>query len=408
MSIDIKNKATMRRRKLLTAAWLPFTGLATAAPPPKEEMIARVEAIPVSIPYKRTFVIARGQVAKGGAAGTYVFVRIETSGGRVGWGETIALPSWSYETVESICAVVRNNLAPIAIGRSPFDHAWFEKQFDSTLAPAVSNGFPFAKGAFLTAALDLAGQISNVPVHRLFGGKLRDTVELSFALSIDTPAEMARAAAESPGIKCFKVKVQGDAALDIERVRAVAAARPDLAIWIDANQSYRPVHLEAFLRGIRDVPGVKCLEQPVRSADLLGMKRAREKMSIPLAVDEGCFSPADVARVAKMEAADLLVLKIAKSGGLWNCCRCAAIADAHGLGLLGSGLTESGVGLTATIHLFSTLELLLPPELNGPRFLADLLVDGLEVRGNVVTVPDGPGLGIRVKEEQIRKLAIRA
>ena len=402
------NNGTMRRRELLAGAWLPLAGQAAAAQLPREETIARVEAIPVSMPYKRTFVIARGQVAKGGAAGQYVFVRMETSTGRVGWGETIALPSWSYETVESICAVVRQNLAPMALGRSPFDQAWFERQFDSTLAPAVSNGFPFAKSAFLTAALDLAGQIANVPVHRLFGGKLRNTIELSFALSIDTPEQMARAAAESPEVKCFKVKVQGDAGLDAERVRAVAAARPDLAIWIDANQSYRPVHLEAFLRGIRDVPGVKCLEQPVRSSDWLGMKRAREKMAIPLAVDEGCFSPADVARLAQMEAADLVVLKIAKSGGLWNCCRCAAIADAHGLGLLGSGLTESGVGLTATIHLFSTLELVLPPELNGPRFLADLLVDGLEIRGNVVTVPDGAGLGIRVKEDQIRKLAIRA
>lgn len=378
-----------------------------AASPAREDLIANVEAIPVSLPYARTFVIARGQVAKGGSTGQYVYVRVETGGGRVGWGETIALPTWSYETVESICAVVRRNLAPIAKGRSPFDHAWFEKQFDNLLAPAVSNGFPFAKSAFLTAALDLAGQIAGQPMHRLLGGKIRDTVELSFALSIDTPEGMARAATETPALRCCKLKVSGDADLDAARVKAVAAARPDLAIWLDANQSYRPVHLESFLRAIRDVPQVKCLEQPVKSADWMGLKRARDKTAIPLAIDEGCFSPADVARVARLEAADLVVLKVAKSGGLWNCLRCAAIADAHGLGLLGSGLTESGAGFTATLHLYSTLDLLLPPELNGPHFLADMMVDGLVVKGNVATVPDAPGLGIRVKESELRRLAIK-
>ena len=72
----------------------------------------------------------------------------------------------------------------------------------------------------------------------------------------------------------------------------------------------------------------------------------------------------------------------------------------------GSGLTEAGIGLAASIHLYSTLDLVLPPELNGPRFLADLFVDGLTIRDNTVKVPDGPGLGIEVKEKVIRNHAI--
>ena len=76
------------------------------------------------------------------------------------------------------------------------------------------------------------------------------------------------------------------------------------------------------------------------------------------------------------------------------------------MGLLGSGLTETGVSLIAAIHLFFTLELQLPPELNGPEFLTDLMVDGLEIQGATVTVPDGPGLGIKVQEDKIRANAI--
>src|SRR5436189_4942340 len=98
------------------------------------------------------------------------------------------------------------------------------------------------------------------------------------------------------------------------------------------------------------------------------MERVRECSSIRVSLDEGCFSSYDVARLARMEACDLVVLKIAKSAGPWGCQRSAIVAEANGLGLLGSGLTEAGIGLAASIHLYSTLTLLLPPELNGPKF----------------------------------------
>jgi muconate cycloisomerase len=158
---------------------------------------------------------------------------------------------------------------------------------------------------------------------------------------------------------------------------------------------------------VENIPQVRCLEQPVKSVDWLGVRRARERTRLPMALDEGCFSSYDVARAARLDVCDLIVLKIAKSAGLWGCQRSAAVAQAHGLGLLGSGLTEAGIGLAASVHLYSTLELLLPPELNGPRFLADLFVAGLQIDGNVVTVPDAPGLGIQVNEDAIRAHALR-
>jgi muconate cycloisomerase len=195
--------------------------------------------------------------------------------------------------------------------------------------------------------------------------------------------------------------------VDAARVRSVAKARPDADLWIDANQSYRPVHLESFLQRIAGMEQVRCLEQPVKTVDGLGLKRARSRSAIPIAVDEGCFSSYDVARLARMEACDLVVLKIAKSAGVWGCQRSAIVAEANGLGLLGSGLTEAGIGLAASIHLYSTQELVLPPKLNGPKFLDNLFVDGLVIRDNTVTVPDGPGLGVEVREAEIRSRAIR-
>jgi muconate cycloisomerase len=369
-------------------------------------LITRVEAIPCRVPMRAAFVIGRGAVGTPAAAGQHVYVRVETEDGHAGWGEARALPYWSYETVESITFAVRNHLAPLLIGRSPFELNAIHRAMYDALTPAVSNGQPFAKAAVDIALHDLQGQLTGQPLHTLLGGKVRDQVPLTYALGIAEPETMAAQAAASPAAGCFKIKVAGEPERDRDRVAAISEARPDATLWLDANQAYSPARLVPFLESIRTIPRIFCLEQPVRSVDWLGLRQARERSPLPVAIDEGCFSSFDVARVAELRAADLLVLKVCKSGGLRECMKSAAVADAHGMGLLGSGLTETGVGFVASIHLFSALDTLLPPELNGVQFLESMWVDGLEIDGAVVTVPDGPGLGVRVDEAAIREHTI--
>ncbi len=371
-------------------------------------IIRSVEAIPCRVPFRQAFVIGRGAVgAAAGSEGRHVFVRIETESGHVGWGEARALPSWSYETFESITFAVRNYLGPLLLGRSPFELNAIHRAMYDTLTPAVSNGQPFAKAAIDVALHDLQGQITGQPIHALLGGKVRSLVPLTYALSIASAEEMAAQASGYEECGCFKIKVAGDPELDAARVRAISEARPDATLWLDANQAYSPARLVPFLDAIRSLPRIFCLEQPVRSIDWLGLRSARERSHLPIAIDEGCFSSFDVARVAELRAAELLVLKVCKSGGLRECARSAAVADAHGIGLLGSGLTESGIGFTASIHFFAATDTLLPPELNGVQFLESMWVEGLEIDGATVTVPDGPGLGIRVDEAAIRRHAIK-
>ncbi len=368
--------------------------------------ITRVEAIPCRVPFRQSFVIGRGPVGTAGQCGQHVFVRLETSSGHVGWGEARALPVWSYETVESITAAIRGYLAPLLLGRSPFDLNLIQRAMYEALTPAVSNGQPFAKAAVDIALHDLQGQLTGQPIHALLGGRVRPVVPLTYALSIAEAEVMAAEAAGYPECDCFKVKVAGDPEQDHHRVHAISEARPDATLWLDANQAYQPARLVPFLEKIRAIPRIFCLEQPVRSVDWLGMRAARERSHLPLAIDEGCFSTFDLVRAAEMRAAELVVLKICKSGGLRECLKSAAVAEAHGWGVLGSGLTESGVGFAAAIHLFAAVETLLPPELNGVQFLSSMWVDGLQREGSSVIVPDGPGLGVTVDEEAIRRHAV--
>src|SRR6185369_6827820 len=118
---------TERRNFLKTAV---ASGSALMAPAAQQNgakgpVIKKVEVLPTSVEFRRTFVIGRGKVGSAGQGGRYVFVRVESNDGHVGWGETNTLPSWSYETLESVTSTVRNYLAPIVLNRSPFDQVYF-------------------------------------------------------------------------------------------------------------------------------------------------------------------------------------------------------------------------------------------------------------------------------------------
>ena len=364
--------------------------------------IAHVDVYPTAVGMKDVFNIGTGFVGDTGSAGDHVFVKITTDDGYVGWGEQRALPSWSYETTESITTTIRHHIAPLLLGQDPLNHNAIHHVIYDALKPAVSNGHPFAKAAVDIALHDLRGHILDVPLHTLFGGKRHDTLPLAYALSIDTPEIMGLKAKALAPCSCFKVKVAGNPAADEERLRAVHEAMPDAQLWIDANQSYTPSNALELLKRVGDIRAIYCIEQPVASQDWFGMKRVRENASVPIAIDEGCFTYFDLAKVVRLACADAVVLKVCKSGGLAECLKSVHVAEANSIELLGSGLTEAGIGFIASVHLFATLDLVLPAELNAPAFLETLAVSGVEIHDHVVTVPDGPGLGVVPDEDYIK------
>lgn len=364
--------------------------------------IAHIEVYPTAIAMKDVFTIGTGFVGDAKAAGHHIFVKITTDDGYIGWGEQRALPSWSYETTESITTTIRHHIAPLLLGQNPMNRNVIQGSIYQALKPAVSNGHPFAKAAVDIALHDLCGQILNVPLHTLLGGKTHDTLPLSYALSIDTPEIMALKAKALSPCSCFKVKVEGIPAVDEERLRAINESMPNAKLWIDANQSYTPSDALELLRRVEDINEIYCMEQPVASQDWFGMKRVREVSAIPIAIDEGCFTYFDLGKISRLECADAVVLKVCKSGGITECLKSVSVAEANAIELLGSGLTEAGIGFIASVHLFSTIDIVLPAELNAPAFLETLVVSGVEIQDHIVTVPDGPGLGVTPDEDYIK------
>jgi muconate cycloisomerase len=370
--------------------------------------IASVEVFRVPVPFRHAFVLGSGSVSSANRTGDVIFVKITTESGAVGWGEQRALPSWSYETPETIVAVIQRYLAPLLRELTVFDVELFHARANKLLSPSVSSGFPFAKAAVDIAMHDAAGKLAGIPVHALLGGKLRDEIELCSAIGIDTPDRMGARVQESSDYHAYKIKISGNVRADTEAIHAVADVAGGKPLWLDANQSYTPSSLLQLLKAVGSVPNLYCIEQPVPSVDWAGMRRLRSSLDLPVAIDEGSFTAADLARTVELKAADMVVIKVCKSGGLRNALKTAHVAAANGVEILASGLTDCGVAFAAALHLFSLLELALPAELNGPELLQDLYVEGLSITKAVARVPEGPGLGITVDEERIRFEAVSA
>ncbi len=372
--------------------------------------IKQVEVFAVAVPFARQFVIGSGAVGspeqRPDQAGAVVFVKLTTEDGVVGWGEQRALPTWSYETAETIAVVINRHLTPILLELTPFDVELFHQQAAKRLSPAVSNGFPFARAAVDLAMHDAAGKLAGVPVHALLGGKVHDEIPLCSAIGVGAPETVREHAQQSSDYAAYKVKIGGNPDQDAAIIEAVAEVAGNKPLWLDANQSYRPSALKQLLDRTSHIRTIHCVEQPVPSTDLLAMRRLRGLIDLPVAIDEGSFTAQDLARAIQLDAADLVVVKICKSGGLRNALKTAQVALSGGLEILSSGLTDCGIGFAAALHVFSQLELALPAELNGPELLSDLYVEGLTITKAVATVPTAPGLGVEVDEERIRAESI--
>jgi muconate cycloisomerase len=135
-----------------------------------------VADIPVSRPHHMSFTTL--------TAVNFVFVRVETRDGLVGWGEAACLggPTWSEESAESIVATLERYVAPWLVGRDASQVEGLRLE----MARRVQ-GNPFARAAVEMALWDLNGRALGVPVHRLLGGRVRDRVPLSWSLAVRAP-----------------------------------------------------------------------------------------------------------------------------------------------------------------------------------------------------------------------------
>ncbi|MFS8578567.1 MAG: mandelate racemase [Novibacillus thermophilus] len=367
--------------------------------------IQRIDVFPLIFPMKRNFSISGGSVGSKESGATHVYVKITADNGTVGWGEARPSRRWSYETLESVTSTIRKYLGPVLIGKNPLCFKTLHQMMNSEVASGVNIGQPIAKSGIDLALHDLATKSENKPLPWIWQEPVPSPVKLSYLISTSDPEEAAHLAskAKAEGYKGLDVKVGLSPKRDIDVIRAVKETAPDLFFRVDANQAYTLSQAIQLAKNMEAV-GVDVFEQPLPAGDLFGHARLRARAGVPIALDESVWSPRDVVNAVRTEAADTVVIKTSKMGGLYYARLCGQIAREAGLDLLGGGLTESTIGLTASAYLFGTLDITTPVDLNGPFFLADDAVhSGAKIRDGCVHFPDDVGIGCTIDEEKIVK-----
>ena len=346
--------------------------------------------------------------------GNYVLVRIADEAGHVGLGEASVTAVWSGETQAGTIAVVREVLAPLIVGTDPFDSEWIFRKLER-----AAFGNSFARAAIEMALLDLQGQILQVPLYKLLGGRDRPpiaaepSIRLQFVLGSDRgirlkfvigaveptiAGERARGMV-ARGWRAIKVKVGRDPRGDVERLRAVRDnIGPDVFLSVDANGGYTVEQAIGVARQLEKLE-VALFEQPTRRGDHRAMAEVRQRCSIPIMADESVFTPQDVLDVIHHRAADVLGLYPGKHGGIRATQYLARLAEAAGLSCtIGSNL-EREVATAAMAHVAVATPNIVcerfPGDLIGPLYFEKpLTAAGLRYASDRLFVPEGPGLGV--------------
>ena len=332
-----------------------------------------------------------------------VLVRLTDEDGLQGWGQAVPVPSWTYETVESVTTTLTNYLAEELLGADPSDLADVHSRMNYTIKPAFSVGQPLCKAAVDLACYDLAGKQTKQTVSQMLGGAQEETLKLSWTVASPDMAviEEQLEQGKARGYTNFNIKVGAPQtpAFDLELVRKVRRFSPDGFLWADANTGYTVETALDIIPKLADA-GAEVLESPLPPTHFRGYQALKRQGALPIFMDEGIVSPAEVAEFIALDMVDGITLKVARCAGLWPSRQIVELVKERGLMLLGSGLSDPDLSLAASVHLFACAGITRPCALNGPQYLGNTLVtNSFLPQSDVVRVPTDPGLGLTLSPQ---------
>jgi len=335
-----------------------------------------------------------------------VLVRVETEDGTVGWGEACA-----RRGAKVTKAVVEEILRPVLLEREAFQiEALWDDMLMTLRSRGHTRGFLLEAMSGVDIALwDVMGQKLGWPIHQLLFGQGRTQVPVyASSVLIDTPSRMAQEAQRlvHDGYSAIKIKVSGDVAQDLERVLAVREAVGEcINIKIDANSGFDAPDAIAFAQRIKTL-GVYWLEEPLFLDDIPAYRRLRACTGIRVALGEGEFHTSGFRVFLEEGLVDIIQPNITRAGGFTGVRRIAALAQSFGVAVAPHTGASGPLCMAATLQLAASLSGFTVYEfmyLENPfkQFFDHPLPEPIDGK---ITIPQGPGLGVRPAKEALAGL----
>ncbi len=344
------------------------------------------------------------------------FVRVHTDEGITGIGECFRRqPQVTRMLVEKL-------LGPSLLGKDPLDTEVRWRDMARAGSALELGGAIFCAIAGLDIALwDIKGKALGMPIYRLLGGKVRDTVPV-YASSLRrdlTPLEEARRAASfvEQGYSAYKLHSAVPGAIDdpadgtLDTVREVrAAVGDDVDILVDVNGAYSVHHAIEVGKGLQEM-GVFHFEEPRPAHDLDGLARVADALDIPVASGEMIYTHFEFRDLIIKGRVDIIQPDIVKAPGFTELQKIATLSSTFGVPITLHN-TQPILSTVASLH-FCAASPMVPyaQEYNiEPVSIRDetlVLKQPLEVVDGHIAVPDGPGLGVELDDQAVQKLAAR-
>jgi galactonate dehydratase len=344
----------------------------------------------------------------------WLFVRIEATGGLVGWGEA-SLEGYA-EAVDGAFEALRDRF----VGADP-------RNIEDIWQVAYRGGF-YRGGAVLMSALagldqalwDLNGKLSGLPVWRMLGGKVRDRVRAYAWIGGDRPDEVGEAAAarRAQGFSAVKMnatpeldRLASPRALDAVADRVQAAQAAGMDVGIDFHGRVHKAMAKQLARALEPL-GLLFVEEPLLSENLEGLAQIGQLVATPIALGERLYSRWDFKQILASGVVDIIQPDVSHAGGISETRRIAAMAEAYDVAVaphcpLGPLALASCLQLAACTPNLVLQEMSLGIHYNVGADLLTYITDKsvLTPIDGHLSIPEGSGLGVTIDEDAVREAA---
>ena len=347
----------------------------------------------------------------------WLFLKIETDEGIVGWGEPIV--EGKAATVKTAVDELMENL----VGKDPMD---IEDHWNRMYRGNFYRGGPVLMSAISgidQALWDIKGKFFNAPIYQLIGGKARNKMRVYSWIGGDRPTDIGAAAklAKEQGFTAVKMNATDemqyiDSYQKIDRVLQRVAAFRDavgmsVEVGIDFHGRLHKPMAKVLAKELEQYHPM-FIEEPVLPENNEALKEIAQLTSIPIATGERMFSRWQFKDLLAGGNVDIIQPDLSHAGGITECKKIISMAEAYDVAAaphcpLGPIALAACLQVDATCHNAFIQEQSLGIHYNTGNDLLDYLEDAsvFKYDSGFVNIPSGPGLGIKINEQHVREMA---
>ena len=322
-----------------------------------------------------------------------------------GYGEVTAAegPFYSYETWETAWHVLRDYIIPSVVRKE------LTRAADFGLLVRGIRGHNMAKAGLETALWDLEAKAKNVPLWRLLGG-IREAIDCGVSIGIQSSIDklLAKIATEvDAGYRRIKIKIKPG--WDVEVVKQVRAAFPEILLMGDANSAYTLADVDLFKK--MDQYNLMMFEQPLHYEDIIDHAELQKQIATPICLDESIHSADDARKAIRLGACRIINIKLGRVGGHREAKAIHDVCRDNGVPVWCGGMLESGIGRAHNVALSSLENFSLPGDVSASRryWVEDIIEPPVVVSTEgQITQCNEAGIGYRVRDEFIKTLSVRS